>query len=260
MRRGAPISAKAMGVACLAALASASATASASADDGAAPPAAEAPPATPSPPAAAPATAAPATAAPASPDAPATAAPASPDAPPPDGAPPAGAGAEAPALRFGGDVAVLSLPRLVSVDLLVRYKAFAGGVAFEYLPPGIVKFGDKTSLSWLQAAAQARYFVWKPIFVGALVGYQFARADSEKFGSEIDYVSQGLFVGLRAGVLFTLKSGLALGGDLGLTIPIAPSLSQSPEDVDDSNARKAARTFGEFVMPQVSLFRVGFFF
>lgn len=249
MRRGAPISAKAMGVACLAALASASATASASADDGAAPPVAEAPPATPSPPAAAPATAAPA-----------TAAPASPDAPPPDGAPPAGAGPEGPALRFGGDVAVLSLPRLVSVDLLVRYKAFAGGVAFEYLPPGIVKFGDKTSLSWLQAAAQARYFVWKPIFVGALVGYQFARADSEKFGSEIDYVSQGLFVGLRAGVLFTLKSGLALGGDLGLTIPIAPSLSQSPEDVDDSNARKAARTFGEFVMPQVSLFRVGFFF
>lgn len=164
------------------------------------------------------------------------------------------------ALRFGGDLGVVSLPRLVSVDLLVRYKDFAGGLAFEYLPPGIVKFGDKTTLSWMQLAAQARYFVWKPIFVGALVGYQYSRADSEKFGSEIDYLSQGLFVGLRAGVLFTLKNGLALGGDLGVTVPIAPSLSQKPEDVDDSNARKAARTFGEFVMPEVSLFRVGFFY
>lgn len=163
-------------------------------------------------------------------------------------------------LRFGGDLGVVSLPRLVSVDLLVRYKDFAGGLAFEYLPPGIVKFGDKTTLSWLQLAAQARYFVWKPIFVGALVGYQYSRADSEKFGSEIDYLSQGLFVGLRAGVLFTLKNGLALGGDLGVTVPIAPSLSQKPDDVDDSNARKAARTFGEFAMPEVSLFRVGFFY
>jgi hypothetical protein len=163
-------------------------------------------------------------------------------------------------LRFGGDLGVVSLPRLVSVDLLVRYKQFAGGLAFEYLPPGFAKFGDKTTLSWLQLAAQARYFVWKPIFVGVLAGYQFARADSEKFGSEIDYVSHGAFVGARAGVLFTLKNGIALGGDLGLTVPIKPPLSQNPEDIDDSNARKAARTFGEFVMPQVSLFRVGFFY
>lgn len=242
MRRGAPISAKVMGVACLATAAMFSAAARAD-DAPSAPPGPEAPPPA--------APAAPAPAPDVTPTPPVDAPPAAPESPPPP---------EAPALRFGGDVAVVSLPRLVSVDLLVRYKAFAGGVAFEYLPPGIAKFGDKTSLSWLQAAAQARYFVWKPIFVGALVGYQFARADSEKFGSEIDYVSQGLFVGLRAGVLFTLKNGLALGGDLGLTIPIAPSLSQTPEDVDDSNARKAARTFGEFVMPQVSLFRVGFFF
>jgi hypothetical protein len=143
---------------------------------------------------------------------------------------------------------------------MVRWKQWGFGAEIEYLPPGLVKFGDATTLSWLQADAQARYFVWKPIFVGALAGYQFSRADSTKFGSKVNYISSAMVVGLRAGVLFTLKNGVALGADLGVTVPLFTSLELDSDGTEDSNARKAARTFGEFAMPYLNLFRIGYFY
>ncbi len=168
---------------------------------------------------------------------------------------------EMPPWRFGATLGVVSLPRFLSLEFLARYRShWAFGAMVEYLPPGIAKFGDVTTLSWLQAGANARYFFTKSLFAGAGLGYQFSRADSEKFGSEVDYVTSGLFLAPRVGVLHTFGNGLTIGGDLGATIPLFPGEREISDGQTDANGRKVSKTFGQFVMPFVSLFRIGYFF
>jgi hypothetical protein len=163
--------------------------------------------------------------------------------------------------RFGGTLGVVSLPRFLSLEFLARYKSRWGfGAMVEYLPRGVANFGDVTTVSWFQAGANARYFFTKSLFAGAGVGYQFSRAHSEKFGSEVDYVTSGLFLAPRAGILHTFGNGLAIGGDLGVTIPLFPGEKEISDGQTDANGRKVSKTFGQFVMPFVSLFRIGYFF
>lgn len=221
---------------------------------------------------------------PASADAPASVVPADPPkaaetmspAPPPASAPleskgpvvPSGqASADEPARceerpwRFGGTLGVVALPRFLNLEFLARYKSHWGfGAMVEYLPRGIANFGDVTTVSWFQAGANARYFFTKSLFAGAGLGYQFSRAHSEKFGSEVDYVTSGLFLAPRAGILHTFGNGLAIGGDLGVTIPLFPAEKEISDGQTDANGRKVSKTFGQFVMPFVSLFRIGYFF
>lgn len=167
-------------------------------------------------------------------------------------------------VRFTGTLGVISLPRLLSIELLARFRKttdpewdlFAVGAGIEYLPPGLASFGEFTTLSWLQVGPEARFFVWRFLFAGLRLGYQFSRADSENFGSEVDYVTTSFFVAPKIGALYTLKSGLTLGADLGATIPLFPDTTRDSDGTTDSNARKVAKTFGMFVMPFLSL-RVG---
>ena len=161
---------------------------------------------------------------------------------------------------------IVSLPRLVSVEPLVsrsrpsdpRWPVWAAGLSFEYLPPSIANFGDKTTVSWMQIGAQGRWHPWRFVFVGGAIGYQFVRADSEKFRAEVDYVTKGLYLAPKAGVAHTFANGLTVGADLGATIPIAPSVELISDGTEDSNARKLAKTSGQFVIPQLTLFRVGY--
>lgn len=169
--------------------------------------------------------------------------------------------------RFIGALG-LSLPRLLSVDALVarsrpsdpRWPVWAAGISFEYLPPSFAKFGEKTTVSWLQIGAQGRFHPWRFLYVGGAVGYQFVRADSEKFAAEVDYVVSGLYLSPKVGVLHAFANGLTIGADLGATIPIAPSVELISDGTEDSNARKVAKTFGQFVLPQLTLIRVGYTF
>jgi len=192
------------------------------------------------------------------------------------GAAPAGAapaGADAPAAqelapkqpwRFTGTLGVISLPRVLALELLARYRrkddprwdSFAFGAAIDYLPPGLADFGS-TKLSWLATGAEGKWFPWRFVFIGARLGWQFARADSEKFGSSLDYRTSSLLFAPKVGVLYTLPSRLTLGGDLGATIPIAATTALDSDSTEDSNARKVAKTFGMFVMPFLSL-RIGY--
>ncbi len=167
-------------------------------------------------------------------------------------------------VRITGTIGAISLPRLLSLEVLARFRKtndpdwdrFAVGAGIEYLPPGIANFGDKTTLSWFQVGPEARFFAYRWLFVGARIGWQFARADSEKFGSEVDYVTTSAFVAPKIGALYTLKSGFTIGGDLGATVPLFAGTSLESDGTTDANARKAAKTFGMFVMPFLSL-RVG---
>lgn len=169
--------------------------------------------------------------------------------------------------RFTGTIGVLALPRPLSLELIARYRRkddprwdlFAVGLGIDYLPSGFAKFTEKTALSWLTVGADARWFPWRMIFVGARVGYQYVRVDSEKFGSEVDYTSSSFLLAPKAGALYTFNNGLTLGGELGVGIPIAASSAIDSDGTTDSNARKVVKTFGWFAIPFVSL-RVGYTF
>jgi hypothetical protein len=161
---------------------------------------------------------------------------------------------------------IVSLPRTLSLEALVLRRReegpglfhFGFGAGVEYLPKGLASFGPKTDFSWLQFGVDGRYFPWRWLFVGGRVGWQFARTDSEKFGSEVDYVTSSFFVSPKAGVLHTFANGLTIGGDFGATIPIGAETKLDSDGTEDSGARKASKTFGAFVMPFVSLFRIGY--
>jgi len=59
--------------------------------------------------------------------------------------------------RYTGTLGVISLPRVLSLEALVRHRRasetkwddFAFGLGFDYLPPGLASFGDGTKLSWM---------------------------------------------------------------------------------------------------------------
>ncbi|MBK6464499.1 MAG: hypothetical protein IPF92_26365 [Myxococcales bacterium] len=174
-----------------------------------------------------------------------------------------------PRTRWVATLGVLSVPRLISFEAHALLGQRLGvGLVFEYLPPGIAKFGEDTTLSLLQVGVQGRYFPFADSdgwfsrsLYGALgVGYQYSRADSSKFGSEVDYLTESMYFAPKIGLLVTLKSGLTLGGDLGATLPLGATTSFASDGTEDSNARKAAKTFGMFVIPTLTLFRVGYSF
>ncbi len=175
----------------------------------------------------------------------------------------------APRTRWIATLGVLSVPRLVSFEAHALLGQRLGlGLVFEYLPPGIAKFGEDTTLSLLQVGVQGRYFPFadsdgwfaRSLYGALAVGYQYSRADSSKFGSEVDYLTESMYFAPKVGLLVTLKSGLTLGGDLGATLPLGATTSFTSDGTEDSNARKAAKTFGMFVIPSLTLFRVGYSF
>jgi hypothetical protein len=139
-----------------------------------------------------------------------------------------------------------------------RFFHFGFGAGIEYLPKGLIAFGPKTDFSWLQFGVDGRFHPWRWAFAGVRLGWQFSRTDSEKFGSEVDYIATSFFLAPKIGILHTFSNHLTIGGDLGVTIPIGSSTRRESDGTEDSSARKAATTFGAFVMPYVSLFRIGY--
>jgi hypothetical protein len=176
--------------------------------------------------------------------------------------------AVAPARPWTGaaTLGVVSLPRVLSLEALVlkrraadpRFFHFGFGGGVEYLPKGLAAFGPKTDFSWLQFGVDGRFFPWRWAFVGARLGWQFSRADSEKFGSEVDYITTSFFFAPKIGILHSFANGFTIGGDFGATIPIGADTELQSDATEDSGARKASKTFGAFVMPFASLFRIGY--
>jgi hypothetical protein len=60
------------------------------------------------------------------------------------------------------------------------------------------------------------------------------------------------------GAFYTFSNHVTIAGDLGATIPIGADTKIESDSTEDSGARKASKTFGMFVMPFVSLFRIGY--
>ncbi len=158
----------------------------------------------------------------------------------------------------------LGAPRLLGLEAMVkmarpeapRWDLAAFGVELSYLPPNVLKFGADATVSLLQVGVQARWFPWRWAFAELAGGYAITRSDSTKFASAVTYVGTSGYLSPRLGVLYTLRGGVTIGGDLGATMPFAETTHLNAEQ-PDSNARKIVNTFALWTMPQL-VFRIGY--
>jgi hypothetical protein len=179
-------------------------------------------------------------------------APASPDLPP----------ASAPhPLRLGA-IAGVGFPRPLAVEALVSLAGWVDLGAEYGVLPDVTIDGVNTGL-W-SLAADARVFPFRgAFFVGALAGRQHVGASTSLtvagVGSATEQLSlDSWFVNPRIGFLWTSDTGLALGIDAGLQIPLGSSVTSSLPLALYPAAQNRANALGATMLPTVDLLRVGF--
>jgi hypothetical protein len=170
--------------------------------------------------------------------------------------------------RFTVLVGVVSLPRPLAIEALVRIgDRVEVGLSAGALPA--VTLQAPYRLSWQAVDAEGRFHPARgasalfgdSFFVALNVGCQSVTATNPAyFGSRIAYTTYGLFFAPRVGWAWTLRSGLAIGVDVGLAIPVLPATSVAPADAASVNTRKVSHTFGQNPMPYLNLFRLGYSF
>ena len=170
-----------------------------------------------------------------------------------------------PLWRFTGMLGV-AFPRLLSLELLARFKntralrwdAFAVGVGIDYSPPGIARFGDGTTASWVQMGLEGKWFLWRGIFIGARVGWQLARGEDRDSRA---HVTTSFVMAPKIGFIHTFGTarrtlgGVTIGADLGADLPMAPQRSDAAEST--AEARRASDRFAATYWPTFAL-RLGY--
>jgi len=170
-------------------------------------------------------------------------------------------------LRIGA-LAGVGFPRPLSLQALVKIER-ALGLGFEagMMPP--LTIGPVQGSFW-GVAGDLRVFPFQgAFFVGLRAGYQrmkaVATASVPAVGTLSESaVAEAYFVNPRIGFLWTLESGLTLGLDVGVQVPIKKSFQDTLPEPISSEVRSTlvgvANTFGYAVVPTVDLLRIGFLF
>ncbi len=176
-------------------------------------------------------------------------------------------------LRFGPLVG-LGFPRPLAIEGFARISDFVGvGVEYSFLPR-VDLFGASTSFK--AVAADLRVFPFKgSFFIGLRAGRQWLDATatatlaingmSSELTESMD--ASTWFLNPRIGFLHRFESGITLGIDAGIQLPIAPSFTRAgpatsaglTSDTDRTLA-SVAGALGNDVTPTVDLLRVGFLF
>ncbi|MDF2693736.1 MAG: hypothetical protein K0S65_2119 [Labilithrix sp.] len=174
--------------------------------------------------------------------------------------------------RFGPIVGV-GFPRPFAIEGLAKIERLVG-VGFEYsFLPRMSMFNADTGFKAF--ATDLRVFPFKgAFFIGARAGRQWLDAKTTltagQFGSFTESMAASTwFVNPRAGVLYTFESGITLGIDAGVQIPINPSYERSGRATEaglasqfdiDGTLVAVANTLGNRTTPTVDLLRLGFLF
>jgi len=177
--------------------------------------------------------------------------------------------------RIGPMVGV-GFPRPFNVELFAKYKDVVGlGVEYGFMPRLTVATVDASFYSF---AADARVFPFRGgFFVGVRGGRQWLDGKTSlsagSFGTLRESVAASTwFVNPRAGFLFTFKSGITLGIDAGVHLPVNPEYSRTSDagQLDPLIAKQTAgtedsvaavvKTLGNGVTPTVDLLRLGYLF
>lgn len=167
-----------------------------------------------------------------------------------------------------GAIAGIGFPRPLAVEAMIKAGGMlALGVEYSAMPRTNI-LGVDTRLWAL--AGDARFFPFKGgFFIGLRAGRQVLSASATiDLGSYGAYSQSGSaetwFVNPRVGFLWTWRSGVTVGIDAGVQLPIGATLSTTlpdglPPQIDQTVA-SVAKTFGNGVTPTVDLLRLGFLF
>lgn len=178
-------------------------------------------------------------------------------------------------LRLGPLVGV-GFPRPLAVEAFAKIERVVGvGVEYSFLPR-MDLFGVNTSFK--AVSADLRIFPFKGgFFIGARAGRQWLDAKTTisvgQGGTTIGSFTEAMdasawFVNPRIGFLYTFNSGITVGIDAGVQLPIAATFERSGPATTagvtssnvDTTLRRVAGALGNDVTPTIDLLRLGFLF
>ena len=162
------------------------------------------------------------------------------------------------AVRVGATLG-LSFPRPLSLEAMTKFdRTFALGLEYSLLPKQTLGGVDATL--WA-LAADFRAFPFKNgFFLGLAAGYQSLGASmSTALTGPVGISAETMFLNPRVGFLNTWTSGLTLGVDAGVQLPVNATFTSNlptqipvAQDVND-----VAHLFGKSALPTFDLIRLG---
>lgn len=179
---------------------------------------------------------------------------------------------EAEHLRIGPMVGV-GFPRPFAIEGFAKIEKLVGvGLEYSFLPR--MNFAN-VDASFEALAADLRVFPFKgAFFVGARVGRQWLDAKARLQAGQLGAFNESMaastwFVNPRAGFLFTFRSGITIGIDAGVQVPVNPSYERAGRATEtgiaaqtgiDGTLVAVANGLGNKTTPTVDLLRLGFLF
>lgn len=184
---------------------------------------------------------------------------------------PAREGKQAPEQFRLGPLVGIGFPRPFSLEAFVKLERTIGlGIEYSFLPRTTV---SNVSTRFDAIAADARWFPFKgAFFIGLRGGRQWlsgrAALEVANFTFTESADAATWFINPRIGLLHTWQSGMTIGIDAGVQLPINASFERSGPATSagfasnevDSTLRTVANTFGNGVTPTLDLLRLGFLF
>ncbi len=172
-----------------------------------------------------------------------------------------------------GPIVGVGFPRPLAVEAFGKVERLVG-VGFEYsFLPNITVLG--ADVGFKGAAADLRVFPFRgAFFIGARVGRQWLDAKTSisvaRYGSFTETMEAATwFVNPRMGFLHTFDSGITVGVDAGVQLPINPTYERAgpatdlglgnPNNINETLV-SVAGALGNNVTPTLDLLRLGFLF
>ncbi|HVH42227.1 MAG TPA: hypothetical protein VM925_07775 [Labilithrix sp.] len=175
-------------------------------------------------------------------------------------------------LRIGPLVGV-GFPRPLAVEGFAKFERLVGvGVEYSFLPRVNLMNVDT---SFKALAADLRIFPFKgAFFIGARMGRQWLDAKTTLSAGQLGSFQESMsastwFVNPRLGFLYTFDSGITVGIDAGVQLPISPSYKRSGAATDagvasgsdvDQTLVLVSNALGNSTTPTLDLLRLGFLF
>ena|SRR5579883_1021349 len=166
-----------------------------------------------------------------------------------------------PPLRVGA-IAGMGFPRPFAMEAIAQlWRHLAIGLEYGIMPDVTV---HNVQVGTWSLAGDARWLPWRgPLFVGVRAGVQHAEAAASLPLSGFGTVSETLgldasFVNPRIGLLWIMRSGLVLGMEAGLQIPLSTSMTSTWPLAYAPSLQRQIEGLQRSVLPTVDLFRLGF--
>ncbi|MBX3262520.1 MAG: hypothetical protein KF782_22760 [Labilithrix sp.] len=172
-----------------------------------------------------------------------------------------------------GPLVGVGFPRPFAIEGLAKFERLVGvGVEYSFLPRMNVM---NVEASFSAIAGDLRVFPFRgAFFIGARVGRQWLDAKALVNTGQLGSFSEAMaastwFVNPRVGLLYTFDSGITVGIDAGVQLPINPSFQRSGVATEtgiasqldiDATLLAVANGLGNSATPTIDLLRLGFLF